>query len=89
MSCASTSISWSSSFAACPLLAAMPPSRGAGFAFAGPGLEKRLLSELAAIAQDIRPSTDEKSLPGSVAEYRTGQKFEQRVWRQYALGSPS
>ena len=50
-----------------------------------PGFEERLLSELAAIAQDIRPSTDEKSLPGSVAAYRTGDKFEQRVWRQYSL----
>ena len=50
-----------------------------------PGFEERLLAELAAIAQDIRPSTDEKSLPKSVAKYRTGEKFEQRVWRQYAL----
>jgi|GEM_PF-2265953 len=50
-----------------------------------PGFEQRLLAELAAIAQDIRPSTDEKSLPSSVAEYRSGGRFEQRVWRQYAL----
>lgn len=50
-----------------------------------PGFEERLLAELGAIAQDIRPRTDEKSLPGSVGAYRSGSDFEQRVWRQYAL----
>jgi Eco57I restriction-modification methylase len=50
-----------------------------------PGFEERLLAELAAIAQDIQPSTDEESLPSSVAVYRTGERFEQRVWRQYSL----
>ena len=50
-----------------------------------PGFDERLLGELAAIAQDIRPSTDEKSLPSSVAGYRTGDRFEKRVWRQYSL----
>lgn len=50
-----------------------------------PDFEERLLAELAAIAQDIRPSTDEKSLPDSVSGYRLGSDFEQRVWRQYAL----
>lgn len=50
-----------------------------------PGFEERLLAELGAIAQDIRPRTDEKSLPNSVAAYRSGSDFEQRVWGQYAL----
>ncbi len=50
-----------------------------------PGFEERLLAELGAIAQDIRPRTDEKSLPDSVGAYRSGSDFEQRVWRQYSL----
>lgn len=49
------------------------------------GFEDRLLAELAAIAQDIRPQTNEDSLPKTVAAYRGGNEFEQRVWRQYAL----
>lgn len=50
-----------------------------------PGFEERLLAELAAIAQDIRPRTKESSLPRSVAAYRSGTDFERRVWNQYAL----
>jgi Eco57I restriction-modification methylase len=50
-----------------------------------PSFEERLLAELGAIAQDIRPRTDEKSLPDTVAAYRSGSDFEQRVWGQYAL----
>ncbi len=50
-----------------------------------PGFEERLLAELAAIAQDIAPRTDEKSLPTSVGGYRSGSDFEQRIWRQYSL----
>jgi hypothetical protein len=50
-----------------------------------PGFEERLLAELGAIAQDIAPRTDEKSLPDSIDGYRSGSEFERRVWRQYAL----
>jgi Eco57I restriction-modification methylase/N-6 DNA Methylase len=50
-----------------------------------PGFEERLLAELAAIAQDIRPRTVEGNLPDSVLGYREGSGFEQRVWRQYAM----
>jgi hypothetical protein len=50
-----------------------------------PGFEERVLAELAAIAQDIRPSTNEERLPKTVAGYRGGSQFEQRVWRQYGL----
>jgi hypothetical protein len=50
-----------------------------------PGFEEKLLAELGAIAQDIAPRTDEKSLPDSIDGYRSGSDFEQRVWRQYAL----
>lgn len=50
-----------------------------------PGFEDRLLAELAAIAQDIRPKTQEDSLPKDVAAYRSGTDFEKKVWSQYAL----
>ncbi len=50
-----------------------------------PGFEERLLAELAAIAQDLRPQIDEDSLPSRVDGYRSGGEFEQRVWRQYSL----
>jgi hypothetical protein len=50
-----------------------------------PGFEERLLAELAAIAQDIRPSVREDSLPGTVAAYRSGDEFERKVWSQYAM----
>jgi hypothetical protein len=50
-----------------------------------PGFEERLLAELAAIAQDIRPRTKEESLPKRVSAYRKGSDFERRVWSQYAV----
>ncbi len=50
-----------------------------------PGFEERLLAELTAIAQDIRPKTNEDALPKTVAAYRSGSDFERRVWGQYAL----
>jgi hypothetical protein len=50
-----------------------------------PGFEKRVLAELAAIAQDIRPRTDEETLPAKVAGYQSGSTFERRVWAQYSL----
>lgn len=50
-----------------------------------PGFEEKLLAELGAIAQDIAPRTDEKSLPDSIDGYRSGTDFQQRIWRQYAL----
>ncbi len=50
-----------------------------------PGFEERLLAELAAIAQDIRPKTKEDSLPKNVTAYRSGTDFEKKVWGQYAL----
>ncbi len=50
-----------------------------------PGFEERLLAELAAIAQDIAPGTNEDSLPASVSGYRSGSGLEQRVWRQYTM----
>lgn len=50
-----------------------------------PGFDKRVLAELAAIAQDIRPRTDEGSLPAKVTGYRSGSTFERRVWAQYSL----
>jgi Eco57I restriction-modification methylase len=50
-----------------------------------PDFEERLLAELATIAQDIAPQTNEESLPGSVDGYRSGSELEQRIWRQYSL----
>ena len=50
-----------------------------------PDFEDRLLAELATIAQDIAPQTNEESLPGSVDGYRSGSDLEQRIWRQYSL----
>jgi hypothetical protein len=50
-----------------------------------PGFEERLLAELAAIAQDIRPKVKPDSLPASVDGYRSGDDFERRVWGQYAM----
>ncbi len=50
-----------------------------------PDFEERLLAELATIAQDIAPQTNEKSLPGSVDDYRSGSDLERRIWRQYSL----
>lgn len=50
-----------------------------------PDFEERLLAELATIARDIAPQTNEESLPGTVDGYRSGSDLEQRIWRQYSL----
>lgn len=50
-----------------------------------PDFEARLLAELAAIAQDIRPRIKEDALPTSFKAYRSGNDLERRVWRQYTL----
>jgi hypothetical protein len=50
-----------------------------------PGFEERLLAELATIAQDLAPQTQEGSLPGSVEAYRSGSDLERRIWHQYTL----
>ncbi|HEY6551593.1 MAG TPA: N-6 DNA methylase, partial [Solirubrobacterales bacterium] len=50
-----------------------------------PDFEERLLAELATIAQDIAPQTNEESLPASVDDYRSGSDLERRIWRQYSL----
>lgn len=50
-----------------------------------PDFEQRLLAELATIARDIAPQTNEGSLPRSVDGYRSGSDLERRIWHQYTL----
>ncbi len=50
-----------------------------------PDFEQRLLAELATIARDIAPQTDEGSLPETIDGYRSGSDLARLVWHQYTL----
>ena len=50
-----------------------------------PDRERKLLDELALLANDIAPGTDPGNLPASVEEWRRAAGGLQSVWRQYLL----